>query len=161
MGDTVVAVGGQNRTVRGAQLQEPPGQPNGGGINSSLVIPHVSVIDPLEPGESVHVQFRLGVEQSGQYRFCVHSETLPRGTGALIAQGGGTNDATSTDLGCGVPVLKGDVLPSQDSRRARARRPSPSSSPPRRSPRASPETTETRRLPRRWTPAPRSSTASG
>jgi CSLREA domain-containing protein len=62
-------------TVTGLTLETPPAQPNGGGLNSSL-----TVIPPggmLAPGASIDVQFLLGVEQQGAFRFLVNVEALP------------------------------------------------------------------------------------
>jgi len=61
-------------TLGGLTLEEPPAQPSGGGLNSSLRVGAVSLVTPLGPGESVNVQFLLGVEQQGRYRFFVNIE---------------------------------------------------------------------------------------
>jgi hypothetical protein len=67
-------------TVTGMTLETPPGQPNGGGLNSGL-----SVVLPggaLAPGSTIDVQFLLGVQQQGSFSFLVNVEALP-GTTAL------------------------------------------------------------------------------
>jgi hypothetical protein len=63
------------RTVSGLTLEQPPDQPNGGGLNSSL-----TAIPPggaLDAGASIEVQFLLGVQQEGNFRFFVNVEALP------------------------------------------------------------------------------------
>lgn len=62
-------------TVTGLTLEEPPTQPNGGGLNSSL-----TVIPPngsLASGSTIDVQFLLGVQAEGNFRFLVNVEALP------------------------------------------------------------------------------------
>jgi len=62
-------------TVEGLTLETPPAQPNGGGLNSSL-----TVIPPggaLAPGATIDVQFLLGVQEQGNFRFLVNVEALP------------------------------------------------------------------------------------
>jgi hypothetical protein len=59
-------------TIEGTTLEtDAQGQPNGGGLNSTL-----SLATPLAPGASVNVQFLLGVEQNGTFRFFVNVEAL-------------------------------------------------------------------------------------
>jgi len=63
-------------TVQGLTLEEPPAQSNslGGGLNSTL-----TVIPPngsLAAGSSIDVQFRLGVQENGIFRFLVNVEAL-------------------------------------------------------------------------------------
>jgi hypothetical protein len=52
------------------------GQPNGGGFNSSLSAGTVTLATPLAPGAAVNIQFLLGVEQTGNFRFFVNVEAL-------------------------------------------------------------------------------------
>ena len=61
-------------STEGLLLEEPPGQPNGGGFNSSL---QVTLASPLPAGSSVKVNFRLGVQGRGSFRFFVNVEALP------------------------------------------------------------------------------------
>lgn len=71
--DFTATVNGNPVDVRGLTLEEPPFQPNGGGWNSSLVV----FFNPsLAPGDSVAVDFRLGVMQRGAFRFLVNIETV-------------------------------------------------------------------------------------
>jgi hypothetical protein len=72
--------------VMGTILEQPPAQPNGGGWNSSLRVP-VSIPE----GESVNVQFVLGIQQTGTFRFYINVETItetpaaaPRGAGPIL-----------------------------------------------------------------------------
>jgi predicted extracellular nuclease len=64
---------GDNVPVSGTQVETPPAQPLGGGVNSS-----VALITPGEiaPGASVNVEFNLGVMQNGSFRFFVNVEAL-------------------------------------------------------------------------------------
>jgi hypothetical protein len=64
-------------TVRGTTLEQPPTQPNGGGYNSTLAVGTITTSTPLPPGASVNVQFLLGVQQTGLFRFLVTIEALP------------------------------------------------------------------------------------
>ena len=86
-------------TVLGTTLETPPGQPNGGGLNSSLSVDAVTsapafpvgrpkagrpvvadTIDlaaPLADGASINVQFLLGVQKTGKFRFYLNLEALP------------------------------------------------------------------------------------
>jgi hypothetical protein len=73
-------------TVQGVKLEKPPEQFSGGGLNSSVaccVRPEsgapagtrtVSLEEPLAAGDTVHIQFRLGVEREGNFRFFVNVE---------------------------------------------------------------------------------------
>ncbi|HEV2706222.1 MAG TPA: lamin tail domain-containing protein [Pyrinomonadaceae bacterium] len=69
-------------TVRGVRLEEPPAQPNGGGFNSSLSADFVTLATPLPPGESVNIQFVLGVMRAGTFRFFfnIEADTAPPAT---------------------------------------------------------------------------------
>ncbi len=46
--------------VKGTMIETPPAQPNGGGMNSTLVT--VTTATPLAPGAPVNVEFTLGVQ---------------------------------------------------------------------------------------------------
>ncbi|MDT7603414.1 MAG: hypothetical protein QOF61_1411, partial [Acidobacteriota bacterium] len=71
------ACGGGSVNVQGTTLEQPPTQPNGGGFNSSLSAGTVTLGTPLAPGASVNVQFLLGVQQRGSFRFFITIEALP------------------------------------------------------------------------------------
>jgi Bacterial Ig domain/Calx-beta domain/Lamin Tail Domain len=64
-------------TVTGTTLETPPAQPNGGGLNSTLSSGTITTATPLAAGASINVQFLLGVQQSGSFRFFVIIEALP------------------------------------------------------------------------------------
>jgi hypothetical protein len=74
-------------TLQGTTLETPAAQPNGGGLNSSLSVGSVSLATPLAAGASVNVQFLLGVQTNGTYRFVCELEALP--TGGIIFQATG------------------------------------------------------------------------
>ena len=84
------ACGGGTATVQGTTLEEagsPEDQPNGGGYNSSLSAGSITLSTPLRPTDdpatptvqenAINLQFRLGVMQSGKFRFFVNIEVLP------------------------------------------------------------------------------------
>jgi hypothetical protein len=64
-------------TVKGTTLEQPPTQANGGGINSTLSVGSVTLGTPLANGSSVDVQFLLGVQTTGTFRFLLVIEALP------------------------------------------------------------------------------------
>lgn len=66
-----------NVTARGTTLEQPPNQPSGGGLNSSLSVPTVTLGTPLAPGASVNIQLLLGIQKNGAFRFFVNVEALP------------------------------------------------------------------------------------
>jgi hypothetical protein len=72
-----VTVTGANGAVSLKALtleQNPPTQPSGGGVNSSLKAGAITLSMPLSPGASVNLEFRLGVQVEGNYRFFVNVE---------------------------------------------------------------------------------------
>jgi hypothetical protein len=72
--DGEAGVGGQVVTVRGVRLEEPPTQTIGGGFNSSLSADFITLATPLAPGQSVNIQFVLGVMRTGNFRFFFNIE---------------------------------------------------------------------------------------
>jgi CSLREA domain-containing protein len=64
-------------TVLGTTLEQPPNQPNGGGVNSTLADGSITLGAPLAPGASTMVQFMLGVQTTGTFRFLIIVEALP------------------------------------------------------------------------------------
>ncbi|HJU93501.1 MAG TPA: Ig-like domain-containing protein, partial [Pyrinomonadaceae bacterium] len=64
-------------TVFGTTLEEPPTQASGGGHNSSLSAGTITLPTPLLPGASINLQFVLGVQQTGSFKFFFNVEALP------------------------------------------------------------------------------------
>jgi len=81
----VVTVNGSPVDVFGTFVEQPPQQPNGGGLNTSLAVGSVNLDTPIEDGASVNVQFLLGIMQTGGYRFYVNIEMLNDGEPGLPA----------------------------------------------------------------------------
>jgi hypothetical protein len=69
--------------VEGTTIEEPPNQNppgtgrNGGGFNSTLSAGTVTLSTPLANGASVNLQFLLGIQQTGRFRFFINVEALP------------------------------------------------------------------------------------
>ncbi|HST52838.1 MAG TPA: M36 family metallopeptidase [Pyrinomonadaceae bacterium] len=79
-----VAITGPNAACPGnicpmtaTTLETPPAQASGGGLNSSLSVGTITLGAPLQNGQSVNVEFLLGVQQSGHFEFFVNIESLP------------------------------------------------------------------------------------
>ncbi|HEX8180914.1 MAG TPA: Calx-beta domain-containing protein [Pyrinomonadaceae bacterium] len=62
-------------TVNGTFVETPPAQTQGGGLNSTAGI--VDFPGGIASGSSIDVQFVLGVQANGRYRFFVNVEALP------------------------------------------------------------------------------------
>jgi hypothetical protein len=76
--DTVVTItGGGTASIRGLTLEQPPSQPFGGGLNSTLLAGMITLDTPLSPGASINVSFLLGVEQQGSFKFFINIEAMP------------------------------------------------------------------------------------
>ncbi|HEX8844757.1 MAG TPA: hypothetical protein VF791_08950 [Pyrinomonadaceae bacterium] len=76
-GIVVTRSDGSNVFVGGTTLETPPTQFIGGGWNSTMSVDTVSASQPLAPGASINVQFLLGVQQTGTFRFFIIIEALP------------------------------------------------------------------------------------
>jgi hypothetical protein len=61
-------------TAVATTLETPPNQPSGGGYNSTVT---VSIPGGLPNGQSIDVNFALGVQQTGTFRFKLIIEALP------------------------------------------------------------------------------------
>ncbi len=61
----------------GTTLEQPPTQPNGGGPNSTLAAGTITTGTPLAPGASINLQFLLGIQQTGSFKFFFIIEALP------------------------------------------------------------------------------------
>jgi hypothetical protein len=64
-------------TVRGTTLETPPAQALGGANNSSMSAGTITLGTPLAPGASINLQFLLGVQQTGSFKFFFNIEALP------------------------------------------------------------------------------------
>jgi hypothetical protein len=58
---------------------QPPYQSGnvGGGQNAVLAVGTITMSEPLPAGNSINVQFLLGVQQTGLFRFLIIIEALP------------------------------------------------------------------------------------
>jgi hypothetical protein len=65
--------------LRGVTLNQSGSQPEGGGLNSTLTAGAVTLGTPLAPNASINIEFRLGVQQNGGYRFFVNVEATTGG----------------------------------------------------------------------------------
>jgi hypothetical protein len=64
-------------TVQGTTLEQPPSQPNGGGFNSTMNAGTITLGTPLANGASINLQFLLGLQQTGNFKFYINIEALP------------------------------------------------------------------------------------
>ncbi len=80
-------------TVQGTTLEQPPGQPNGGGFNSTMSAGTVTLATPLDNGESISVQLLYGLQQMGSFKIYVNFEAL---TDAAVEEAtAGPSDSSS------------------------------------------------------------------
>lgn len=49
----------------------------GGGLNATMAAGTITLATPLANGDSINLQFLLGVQQPGLYKFYVNLEALP------------------------------------------------------------------------------------
>lgn len=68
--------GGGSTTIERLTLEQPPVRLLGGGFNSTLSANTITLQQPLAPGASINVEFLLGEQQDGNYRFLVNVESL-------------------------------------------------------------------------------------
>jgi hypothetical protein len=64
-------------TVFGTTIEEPPTQSLGGALNSTMSAGTITLPTPLLPGQSINLQFLLGVQQTGAFKFFFNIEALP------------------------------------------------------------------------------------
>lgn len=64
-------------TIEGTTLETPPTQSMGGGLNSTLSAGTIDLLHPLAPTDKIDLQFLLGVQSQGSFRFFVNVEALP------------------------------------------------------------------------------------
>ncbi len=76
-GNTTVNTTSGQAAIKGTNLDQPPTQTNGGGLNSSLTAGSVTLATPLKPGETINVQFLNNVLHNGSFRFFINVEALP------------------------------------------------------------------------------------
>ena len=81
--------------VQATTLEEPPTQPNGGGLNSTLSAGTISLASQLPNGAGINVNFLLGIQQEGNYRFVIIVEALP-GVSTLQGFSGCAGDPATT-----------------------------------------------------------------
>ncbi|HSB28047.1 MAG TPA: hypothetical protein VLE19_09330 [Pyrinomonadaceae bacterium] len=67
---------GNTFTLMGLAL-DGPSQPMGGAFNSNVSADILSLGQPLQPGQTIYVEFLLGVQQTGRFHFFVNIEALP------------------------------------------------------------------------------------
>jgi hypothetical protein len=63
--------------VLGTTLEQPPTQAIGGAYNSTLSAGTITLPAPLLNGQSINLQFLLGVHQTGSFKFFFNIEALP------------------------------------------------------------------------------------
>ncbi|MDT5158744.1 MAG: endonuclease mitochondrial [Acidobacteriota bacterium] len=97
---TVTVTGGGSRSVQGTTLEEPPAQAAGGGLNSTLAAGTITLNAPLANGASVDLQFLLGVQQTGTFRFFVNVEAItqaPASASEHLTMGNPSNAVTDVN----------------------------------------------------------------
>jgi hypothetical protein len=72
-----VTINGVPTAILGTTLDSPPAQALGGGVNSTLSAGTITLATPIPNGGSANVQFMLGVQQGGGFRFWVSIDALP------------------------------------------------------------------------------------
>ncbi len=116
----VVTTSSGNVTVNGTTLEQPPSQPNGGGINSSMGVGVITLATPLTNGASTNIRILLGIQQTGSIKFDLLVETLPGAGGGNAGSGTGAsapirfrgNDQNIMNV-TPVPANLGDVIISE------------------------------------------------
>ena len=64
--------------LQGSTLEQPPSSPNGTAFNGSMSAPAgITLGSPLAAGASINLQFLLGIQQTGSFKFFVNVEALP------------------------------------------------------------------------------------
>jgi hypothetical protein len=64
-------------TVLGTTVEQPPTQNLGGALNTSMGAGSITLGTPLMPGQSINLQFVLGVQSNGSFKFFFNVEALP------------------------------------------------------------------------------------
>src|SRR5215204_1493041 len=92
-------VGGQMVPVLGLRLEEPPEQPAGGGYNASLSADTITFATPLPDGLSINVEFKLGIQRTGPFRFFLNIEAQNGGDSQTLAPVASSVDAGGRTVG--------------------------------------------------------------
>ncbi len=90
--------GTSNVTVRGTTLEQPPSQPNGGGFNSTWVVPSVTPGTPLAAGASIDVRFLHGLQQTGSKSVRIIVEAITSGDDTTADAGTCLSGAESASM---------------------------------------------------------------
>jgi endonuclease G, mitochondrial len=97
---SVTVTGGATKTVQGTTLEQPPAQANGGALNSTLAAGTVTLAQPLANGQSIDLQFLLGVQQAGTFRFFINIEAVtqaPASASVHLTMGNPSNATADTN----------------------------------------------------------------
>ena len=70
---------GTTVSVKGTKVEQPPNQPNAGGLNTTHAPGGVSLATPLQPGQSLYYELKFGVQTSGSFRYNATIELLLSG----------------------------------------------------------------------------------
>ncbi len=99
---TVTLTNGTSVPVKGLTLEMPPAQPLGGGLHSTLAVGSITTGAPLAPGATVNVQFVVGVQAGGSFRFLVNVEAPaplpPPSTSEHLTMGNPSGAITDVNL---------------------------------------------------------------
>ena len=98
---SVPLTGGGGAVAEGTDLDQPPIQANGGGVNSSIRGSIVNLINPLPDGVSVSFNFLMGIQQTGCYSLALVAEALPAGGSDVFLVSGDTEGGSGT---CAAPT---------------------------------------------------------
>ena len=72
---------GTTVSVKGTKVEQPPNQPNAGGLNSTHAPGGISISTPLQPGQTLYYELKFGVQGSGSLRYNATIELLLSGGG--------------------------------------------------------------------------------
>ncbi|HET8783513.1 MAG TPA: lamin tail domain-containing protein [Pyrinomonadaceae bacterium] len=97
----VPLTGGGFAVAEGTDLDQPPSQPNGGGVNSSIRGSLVNLVNPLPDGVGVSFNFEMGIQQVGCYQLALVAEALPVGGSDVFLLSGSTEGGSGT---CAAPT---------------------------------------------------------
>ena len=98
---SVPLTNGGSVVAEGTDLDQPPLQANGGGVNSSIRGSLVNLVNPLPDGVSVSFNFLMGIQQKGCYSMALVAEALPVGGSDVFLISGDTEGGSGT---CAAPT---------------------------------------------------------